>query len=131
MTKRKSAVMATQFIQTANGDRLAVIPEAEYQRLVSVAEDRQDRAAVVEHSARVLEGREEMIPSEFANRMIDGENKVRVWRDFRNMTARDLAEKAGISASYLSQIEKGERDGSFDTIKKIAAALNIGVDDLA
>lgn len=123
--------MDIQYIQTAKGDRLAVIPEAEYQRLVAAAEDRQDSEAVTEFGARLLLGQEEMIPAEFVNRMVDGESKVKVWRDFRGMTARDLAEKAGISPSYLSQIEKGERDGSFDTIKKIASALNIGVDDLA
>ncbi|MEO3998505.1 helix-turn-helix transcriptional regulator [Mesorhizobium sp. CAU 1732] len=49
----------------------------------------------------------------------------------RGLTARDLAAKASISASYLSQIESGVRDGSFETIKKIAAALRISVDDLA
>ncbi|WP_246676077.1 helix-turn-helix transcriptional regulator [Mesorhizobium sp. B2-5-4] len=47
------------------------------------------------------------------------------------MSARDLAEKTEISAGYLSQIETGTRDGTFDTIKRIAAALNVSVDDLA
>jgi ribosome-binding protein aMBF1 (putative translation factor) len=130
MTERKKT-MEIQFIQTPNGDRLAVIPEAEYNRMIAVIEDRQDREAVVEFNARKKAGEEEMIPAEFANRIIDGENKVRVWRDYRGLSARDLAEKAGISPSYLSQIEKGDRAGRFDTLKKIADALKIGVDDLA
>ncbi|TCM80555.1 helix-turn-helix transcriptional regulator [Rhizobium sp. BK068] len=123
--------MHTQFITTAAGDRLAVIPEAEYQRLIEALEDRADAEAVREFNARLAAGDEELMPAEFANRIIDGESKIKVWREFRAMSARQLAEKAGISASFLSQIESGERDGSFETIKKIAAALTISVDDLA
>ena len=123
--------MHTQFITTAAGDRLAVIPEAEYQRMIEALEDRADAEAVRVFKQRLADGEEEMIPAEFANRIIDGENKIKVWREFRGMTARQLAEDAEISAGFLSQIEKGERDGSFETIKKIAAALKISVDDLA
>ncbi|MGO8269289.1 helix-turn-helix domain-containing protein [Rhizobium ruizarguesonis] len=123
--------MHTQFITTAGGDRLAVIPEAEYERLVEALEDRADAEAVRVFNQRLADGEEELMPAEFANRIINGESQIRVWREFRAMTARELAEKAGISAGFLSQIEKGERDGSFETIKKIAAALNISVDDLA
>ena len=42
-----------------------------------------------------------------------------------------LADRAGISPSYLSQIESGKRDGSFTTIAMIARALDIDLDDLA
>lgn len=90
-----------------------------------------DAVAVRVFNERLAAGEEELIPAEFVNRIIDGENKIRVWREFRGMTARDLAHKVEISAGFLSQIEKGERDGSFETIKKIAAALNISVADLA
>ncbi|RFB87913.1 transcriptional regulator [Rhizobium leguminosarum bv. trifolii] len=123
--------MPVQFITTAGGDRLVVIPEAEYNRMLADLEDRAGAEAVREFNACMAAGDEELMPAEFANRIIDGENKIRVWREFRAMTARDLAEKAEISAGFLSQIEKGERDGSFETIKKIAAALRISVDDLA
>ena len=115
--------MATQFITTATGDRLAVIPEAEYVRMLEALEERPDTDAVRVFNHRMADGEEEFIPAEFANRIIDCERKIRVWRDFRAITARQLAEKAGISAEFLSQIENGERDGSFGAIKKIAAAL--------
>lgn len=46
--------------------------------------------------------------------MIDGENTIKVRRDFRGMTAKALADAVGLSALYVSQIESGEggRDGS-------------------
>ncbi|MGO6758815.1 helix-turn-helix domain-containing protein [Rhizobium ruizarguesonis] len=123
--------MSAQFITTATGDRLAVIPEAEYQRMLEALEDHADAEAVRVFNQRLADGEEELIPAEFANRIINGESAIRVWREFRAMTARELAEKAGISAEFLSQIEKGESDASFETIKKIATALEISVDDLA
>lgn len=94
-------------------------------------EDREDVAAVREFQRRLAAGEEELIPAEFVNRMIEGENKVRVWREYRGLSARDLAAKAEVSGSYLSQIETGTREGSLDAIKRIAAALAVTMDDLA
>lgn len=75
-------------------------------------------------------GEEELVPQEIANRLIDGENPVRVWRDYRGLSGRALAEAVGISAAYLSQIESGQRDGRFETMQRIAEALNVSLDDL-
>jgi transcriptional regulator with XRE-family HTH domain len=41
-----------------------------------------------------------------------------------------LAERAGIAQPYLSQIETGKREGTLQTMKKIADALKLTVDDL-
>lgn len=123
--------MGTQIITTPGGERLVVLPESDFLAMQEAVEDRADADAVRVFNDRLARGEVELVPSEIANRIIDGENKVRVWRDHRRMTARALAEAAGISSAYLSQIESGDRDGSFETIKKIAAALGISVDDLA
>lgn len=126
-----SRMQQPQFIETAAGERLAVIPEAEYQRLVEALEDRQDIETAREISARLKEGTEELIPSEFVHRMVEGENTVKVWREFRGLTADGLAEKAGVSLSDLSEIENDLSDGRLGTIRKIAGALGVSVDDLA
>ncbi|MBY5408635.1 helix-turn-helix transcriptional regulator [Rhizobium leguminosarum] len=126
----KKQIAAAQFITTATGDRLAVIPEAEYQRMLEALEERADEESVSAYKQRLADGEEELMPAEFADRIIKGESAIRVWREFRAMTAHELAEKAEISAGFLSQIERGERDGSFETIKKIATALEISVDDI-
>ncbi|BCH29143.1 transcriptional regulator [Mesorhizobium sp. L-8-10] len=123
--------MGAQIITTPNGDRMVIIPEEEFIALQEAAEDQEDIRAVETFRGRLARGEEELVPSDVADRIIDGENKVRVWREYRKLSARELAEKAEISAAYLSQIESGARDGSFETIKKVAAALDIGVDDLA
>ncbi|MBN9021594.1 MAG: helix-turn-helix transcriptional regulator [Rhizobiales bacterium] len=123
--------MTKQIITTPNGERLVVLPEAEYLTLVEAQEELEDIAAVDTFKRKLAAGEEEMIPSAIVDRILDGENKVRVWREHRGLAAKDLAAMVGISAAYLSQIEKGTRDGSFETIKRIAAALRLSVDDLA
>ena len=41
-----------------------------------------------------------------------------------------LAEKAGLSKPYLSQLESGKRNGTTDILKKLAQALSVGLDEL-
>jgi len=121
-------------ITSPSGDRLAVIPLTEYERLVKAAkggaEDAADVAAYDAAKRRLARGEDELIPAEYANRILDGENKVRVWREYRGMKVKALAEEANVTAAYLSQIETGAREGTIDTYKKIAAALRIAIDDL-
>lgn len=79
---------------------------------------------------RAMAAREESFPIEVADRLLAGENAIKVYRGYRGMTQRNLAEAAGINAVYLSQIERGKRTGSPRTLAAIAGALGIGVDSL-
>lgn len=123
--------MNEQIITTASGERLVVIPEADFIAMRDALEDREDLEAVETFRRKLAAGEEELVPAEVVNRVLNGESKVRVWREYRGLTARDLAAKADISTAYLSQIETGARDGSIDTFKRIAAALGLTIDDLA
>ncbi|NBJ13011.1 helix-turn-helix domain-containing protein [Microvirga arsenatis] len=118
-------------IETPSGDRLAILPLADYERLAGAAEETGDVRAYDEAKRRLATGEDELLPAEFANRILDGESPIRVWREYRGLNGKDLAAKAEISAAFLSQIENGERDGSFGTMKKIAEALSVSLDDLA
>jgi transcriptional regulator with XRE-family HTH domain len=55
---------------------------------------------------------------------------VLVWREHRGMTQQKLAEAAGISKAYLSQIEAEVRGGSVAVLSKLAKALSVDLDDL-
>jgi len=79
---------------------------------------------------RLAIGEDELIPAAFANRILDGEKPIRVWREYRGLSVKALAEKAEISAAYLSQIEGGSREGSVATMKALAMALSLDLDDL-
>jgi DNA-binding XRE family transcriptional regulator len=122
--------MGIQKIKAPNGDRLVVLPESEYEELL----DRLDEAAAVlaveRFERKLATGEEEFVPADVVDRILAGENKVAIWREYRGLTARELAEKAGITQAYLSQIESGKRDGTIGTMKKIAEALSVTIDEL-
>lgn len=123
--------MSEQIIITPAGERLVVLPEAEFLALREIADDREDAEAVRRFREKLAAGEEELIPSDVVNRIIDGENKVRVWRSHRGMSARDLAAAADLSAPYISEIESGKKEGSLSAMKKIAMALDVDLDDIA
>ena len=122
--------MNKQIITSPTGDRLVVIPEREYEALIDALTETSDLAAILQFEKRLATGDEELLPEEMVDRILDGENLVRVRREHRGLTVKSLAEKAGIAPAYLSQIETGKRDGTVATVKKLAAALGITVDDL-
>ena len=115
---------------TPSGERLVILPEAEYQALLAAAEDADDRAAVAALRHRLAAGEEELIPSEVVDRLLSGESRIRVWREHRGLSTKALADKAGLAPPYLSQIETGRREGTIETLRRIAAALGIGLDDM-
>lgn len=122
--------MNAQIIVSSSGERLVVLPEAAYQALVDAAEDAADSMAVREFQERLAAGEEELLPAEMVDRLLDGQNPIRVWREHRGSSVKALAEKAGIAPSYLSQIETGKRDGTLETLKKLADALGVALVDL-
>jgi predicted transcriptional regulator len=115
-----------QKIVTPAGETLVVLPLAEYEALIDAA----DIAAADKVRADIDAGRDELVPAKIANRLFDGESPVRVWREYRGMAANVLAERAGISAGYLSEMESGKKAGGVETLRRIADALNLTVDDL-
>lgn len=115
---------------TPSGEDMVVMSEADFQALVDDAEMSADIAAYDRARDRLASGEDELIPAALVYRMLDGENRVAVWREYRGLSAKALAEAAGITQAYLSQIETGKRDGTVGTMKKIADALKLGLDDL-
>lgn len=53
--------------------------------------------------------------------------KIRKMRKAAGWTVRALAEKTGVSESYISQLERGLVDPSVSLLRKIAAALEVPV----
>ena len=115
---------------TIDGEDFVALSRAAYDRLVEAAQDAADSAAIARFEQRLAEGEEEFVPAAMVDRILAGENLVRVWREHRGLTVSALAEMAGIAQPYLSQIETGKREGTLATMKKIAGALRVKLDDL-
>ena len=75
-------------------------------------------------------GEEELVPIRIAYAMLDGENPIKVWREYRGLTQQALADMAGISKPYLSQIETNKRTGTKEVLLAIAKALKVTLDDI-
>jgi len=123
--------MNVQIVKSPSGEEMVILPRAEYDRLVDAVEMAADVAAYDDAVRALREGEEETVPAEFVKAMIEGESLVRLWRKHRGLTLEALAQAAGLSKGYLSQIETGKRVGTIDTLKPIAAALGVTLDDLA
>jgi ribosome-binding protein aMBF1 (putative translation factor) len=120
--------MSVQILEVA-GRKMAVLPMEDYERLVEIAEDREDIAAAADAERRRDEGME-YLPAAMVNRILDGENALRVWREHRGMTIAELAEKSGYGYSMISKIEAGARQGTVALWNALAAALRVLPEDI-
>lgn len=59
------------------------------------------------------------------------DNPIKIIRKFRGLTQDDLAQAAGISRPYLTEIETGRKNGSVKAMKALASVLNVPIDALA
>ena len=55
---------------------------------------------------------------------------IRKFRQERKMTQKELGNALGVSAQMIAQYETGKRNPKFETLAKIAMALNVSVSDL-
>ncbi len=122
--------MNAQTFVTPSGEKMVVLSEADYRQLLDAAEDAADAVAVRQFKEKLAAGEEELLPAAMVDRMLAGESPVRVWREHRGLSAQSLAEQAGITQPYLSQIENGKREGGIETMKKLASVLGVMIDDL-
>jgi ribosome-binding protein aMBF1 (putative translation factor) len=127
---KDTTIMTRQIITTPGGERLVLMPEADFEALVAAAEDNADRTAVAEFRRKLAAGDEELLPAALVERLVSGENRVRIWREHRGLSGAALAKQAGLAQAYLSQIETGAREGTVETYGKLAAALGVSLDDL-
>lgn len=108
----------------------AVLPYDMYLRLVEEAEMLQDVRDYDAAKTALESGEEEIVPGEVVFALLDGENPIKVWRNYRGLTQVELAREAGISVPYLSQIETNKRTGTTEVLRAIAKALKLTLDDI-
>ena len=96
------------------------------EEILEALEDAQTMRIVAAHRANLQEG----LPHAFMVRILNDENPVAVYREWRGLTQTELARKAGLHRVQVHDIETGKRTGSVKTLKAIADALNLPLDDL-
>ena len=103
------------------GERLVILPEAQYRILAHAAADA--LKAIGRQQPLALS-----LPTAVSQAISDGQNPVRAIREWRCLSGRYLARLAGITPSMLSQIECTGKTGSTKTLKAIADVLCVPVD---
>jgi transcriptional regulator with XRE-family HTH domain len=61
---------------------------------------------------------------------VDLGERLRAIRRLRRRTLKNVADAAGVSESFLSQLERGRSSASVSTLQRLAAALGIEISDL-
>jgi transcriptional regulator with XRE-family HTH domain len=61
---------------------------------------------------------------------VDVGERLRVLRGFRRLTLRAVADRSGLSESFISQVERGRSNASIGSLKRIAEALGVTMADL-
>jgi DNA-binding XRE family transcriptional regulator len=118
-------VVPHQVIHDARGDpEYAVVPYADFVRLSRGEQDLKDRQMAEAALA------EEQLPWSTAKRLLHGESPIKVWREHRGLSQRQLAEAVGVRATYVSQLETGRKRPSLQLAIALARALSLNIDDL-
>lgn len=119
-----------QTIKTPSGEELVVLPRADYDRLLTMAEEaEEDLADVSAYDAALadLAAGASRMPAELSALLLKYKSRLAAARRWRKMSQAELAAKVGIGQGYLSDLETKRRKGVASTIERLAAALDIPV----
>jgi DNA-binding XRE family transcriptional regulator len=125
--------VTVRFETTPNGE-VAILPRADYERLKKLADEAMEDAGTARLVARArkdVAGGTPLLPKETVDRLANGENPIRVLREFRGQTQLKFAASISIAQGYLSDLESGKRKGPLALHQKIARALNVPLELIA
>lgn len=126
-------------------DEEVVLSRADWERLVSALEDIDEdadditaaaaaRAEDAALAARLEAERgcpvETTIPIEIVEAELDGVPPLRAWRDYRGWTQAELSAKSGVARDLIAQIEIRRKNGSIQSLHRLARALGVPIESL-
>jgi DNA-binding XRE family transcriptional regulator len=118
--------MKAQLLKKDGKPEFAVLPIAEYRRLLQRLEELEETKDFRDYKRNPAES----FPAEVVNRLLDGDNPVKVWREYRGLTQSQLAATTGVTVAHISQIESGKRECSVKLLRSLAGALVVDVEML-
>jgi DNA-binding XRE family transcriptional regulator len=122
-----------QVIKSPKGEEMIVLSRKEYDRLTHLAydEDAHDAVLAAAQIKKIKTGKSTLIPEKVVKAIaVKGIHPVLAWREFFGLTAEQLAKKAKLARTTVSQMETGKRKGTVAAYKAIAKALGIGIESL-
>jgi hypothetical protein len=122
--------MNVRFQKTARGE-VAILPREEYEALVTKAAEADEDAGTARLTARArgeIASGAPLLPKHVVDRLTNGENPVRVLREWRDVTQLYLSFKTNLSQGYISDVETGRRKGTAAALRLIADTLKVPLD---
>jgi predicted transcriptional regulator len=92
--------------------------------------DALDAALHTDTMASVARGEQEMLTAEEVAAALAAPTPLAFWRGKRGLTQKALAKAAGVSQSYVADLEAGRRKGDAALVKRLAKALGLRMGDL-
>ena len=123
--------MSVQILEANGKPAFAVLSYAEYKALRELADDADDAAALLRFAKRYSKGDVETVPIAVVDRLLAGENPLRVWREYRGLTAAKIAAAVGITPAHVSKLESGKGEPSVSLLRKLAKVLAVQLEELA
>jgi DNA-binding XRE family transcriptional regulator len=115
--------MPVKFITTPGGEKLAILSAQEY-------EDMRDALVHQRAMADYRAGRVGALTLDEVQTLLAAPTPLAFWRAKCGMTQAALAKSAGTTLPHVADLESGKHGGSLEIMARIAAALNISVDNL-
>lgn len=112
-----------QTMISPEGQRLVTMTEEEYQDPIDARDAEAAMRAIAVGTLQTLSG-------EDVDAYLAAATPLAFRRKRRGFTQADMAQLAGVSQSYLSQLEGGQRDGSVSVYRRLARLLGLSVDEL-
>ncbi len=112
---------------TLKGEPMVVMTRKEYEELVEDIGD----AAIADHARSQAGDDAPAMPAELARQVWNGEiHPLAAWRKAVGLTQAELAARAGVRPASVSDIESRKIDPRLSTLKALAGALKLGVEDI-
>lgn len=65
------------------------------------------------------------LPAEVSRRLLKGESPLKAIRHWRRLTQVEIDARTGIGQGYLSDLESGRRQGTVETLAKLADLYDV------
>jgi DNA-binding XRE family transcriptional regulator len=115
--------MNVRYFTSPEGQEMAVLPRADLEAMTEAANH---AAAISDYRSGKLPG---LTPRETLA-FVEAPSPLAFWRRYRGLTQMALAEAAGISQNYLSELERGKRSGSVELWLRLGRELRLPVDQI-
>lgn len=122
--------MNVKFEQTPQGE-VAILPREDYEALVARASEADEDAGtahLVSRAKQDVASGAPLLPKSVVDRLAEGENPVRVLREWRDITPTYLSDKTDISERHILDIENGKLIGTTASLLAIAKVLDVPAD---